>query len=93
MWVIPHSIHPVTEKSVLMCNFRFCHSIHTEELRISNISESILSGSSASIMSYSSVSLSDEIHTLKDDDIDTGNSYLLSISDDGLIMDIFVIME
>ena len=39
------------------------------------------------------MSLSDEIHTLKYDEIDTGNSYLLSISDDELIMDIFVILE
>ena len=39
------------------------------------------------------MSLYDEIHTLKYDDIDTGNSYLLSRSDDGFIMDIFVILE
>ena len=42
---------------------------------------------------YSLVSLSDEIHTLKYDEIDTGDFYLLSISDDDLIMYIFVILE
>ena len=57
MCVITHSIHPVTEKSVLMCNCLSCHSLHTEKLRISNVSESIISGSSVPISS-SSVSLS-----------------------------------
>ena len=75
MWGITHRIHPVTEKSVLMCICIFCHSKNTEELSFSNISESILSGSSVSIFSSTSVSLSDEIHTLKDADFDTGNSY------------------
>ena len=38
------------------------------------------------------MSLSNEIHALKDDDIDTGNSSLLSRSDGDSIMDIFVIL-
>ena len=38
------------------------------------------------------MSISNEIYTLKDDDIDTGNIYLLSISDDDFIMNIFVIL-
>ena len=92
MFGIKHRIHKVTANSVLICNCLFYHSLNTEELRISNISESILSGSSVTIFSSSSVSLSDETHNLKDDEIDTGNSSLLSISDDYLIMDIFVIM-
>ena len=94
LWMcgITHSIHPVTKKSVLMCSFLFCYILHTEELRITIISESIVYGSSVYIFSSSSVSLSHEIHTLKDDELDTGNSYLLSRSDDDLIMDIFVIL-
>ena len=90
--VITHIIHPVTTKLVPVCDCLFCHSLHTEKLRISNVSESILSGSSVPIFSPSSVSLSYEIHTLKDDESDTGNSSLLSRSDDDLIMDIFIIM-
>ena len=92
MWLITHSIHPVTSKYVLMCIFLFCHILNTEELRLSNIYESILSGSSVSIFSSSSVSLYYEIYTLKDDELYTGNSSLLSISDDDLIMEIFVIL-
>ena len=91
---ITHSIHPVTAKSVLMCNCLFCHNLHSEELRLSKISDSLLSGSSVSIFSSpSSVSLSDEFHTFWDDEPDNGNSSLLSISVDYLIMDIFVILE
>ena len=93
MWGITHIIHPFTAKSVFICNSLFCHYLHTEKLRISNISESLISGSSVSILSYSLVSLSDEIHNLKGDELDTGNSSLLSISVDDLIMDIFVILE
>ena len=55
--------------------------------------ESIISGSSVSILSSYSVSLSDEIHILKYDELDTGNSSLLSRSYDDLITYIFVIME
>ena len=91
MWGITHSIHPVTSKSVLVCNYLFWHKLHTEELGLTNISESILSGSSVSILSSSSVSISDEIHTLKDDELDTGNSSLFSISYDDLIMEIFLL--
>ena len=90
---ITHRIHPVNSKSVLMRNFLFCHGLHTEKLRLYNISESILSGSSVSIFSSSSVSLSDETHTFWDDETDTGNSSFVSRSDDDLIMDIFVILE
>ena len=75
-----------------MCYCILCHSLHTEELILSNIYESILSGLSVSIFSSSSVSLSDEIHILKYDELDTRNSYLLSIPDDYLIMDTFVIL-
>ena len=75
-----------------MCNCLLCHSLHTDKLRLSNIYESMLSGSSVPIFYSSSVSLSDEIHTFLDDDTDTGNSCLLSISDDDLIMYIFVIL-
>ena len=93
VWVITHSIHPVASKSVLICICLFCHILHTTYFTLFNISESILSGSSVSIFYSSSVPLYDELHTLKDDDLDTGNSSLLSISDDDLIMDIFVILE
>ena len=93
MWGITHSIHPVTTKSVLMCNRLFCHKLHTEELRLSNVSESLVSGSSVSIFSSPySVSLSDYFHTFWYDEPDIGNSSLLSISADDLIMDIFVIL-
>ena len=44
------------------------------------------------VKSRTSVSLSDQLHTLIDDDVDTGNSSLLSRSYDDLIMDIFVIL-
>ena len=30
-----------------MCNCLFCHNLHTEEIRLSNISDSLLSGSSS----------------------------------------------
>ena len=64
------------------------------ELRISNISESLVSGSSVSIFYYPSlVSLSDDFHTFLDEDPDIGNSSLLSRSVDDVIMDIFVILE
>ena len=92
MWGITHIIYPVTAKSVLMYICLLCHSLHTEELRLSDISESIISVSSVSIFSSSSVSLYGEIHTLKDDDLDTCNSSLLSISDYDLIIDIFVVL-
>ena len=94
MWGITHIIHPVTAKSVLMCNFLFCHKLYTVELRLSNISESLVSGSLVSIFSSSSsVSLSDYFHTFLDEDPYIGNSSLLSRSVDDLFMDIFVIME
>ena len=75
-----------------MCIFLFCHRLHTKELRLTNISESIISGSSVSTLPYYSVSISDELNTLRDDELETGNISSLSISDDDLIMDIFVIM-
>ena len=92
MWGITHSIHIVTEKLVLVCICFFCHKVHNKELRLTNISESLLSGSLVSILSSSSVSLSDQLHTLIDDDVDTGNSSLLSRSYDDLIVEIFVIL-
>ena len=42
---IIHSIHPVTVKLVLMCNCLFYHIVYTDKLSLSNVSESILSGS------------------------------------------------
>ena len=92
MWGITHSINPVTGKSVLMCICLFCRRLYTEELRLTDISKSILSGSSVSVSSSFPVSLADEIHTLKYDELYTENSYLLSRSYDDLIMDIFVIL-
>ena len=89
IWGITNLIHPVTAKSVLIWIFLFCHVLHTEELSITGIYESILSGSLVSILSSSSVSLSDELHTLKDDEIDTGNISLVSRSYDDLIIYIF----
>ena len=76
-----------------MCDFVFSQKLHTKELRLSNISESLLYGSSVLIFYSSLLSLSDELHTFWDYEPDTGNSYLLTRSDDDLIMDIFVIME
>ena len=89
---ITHIIHPVTAKLVLMCNCLVCHILHTEKLRLSNVSKSILSGSSVPIFYSPSVSLSDEIHTFWCDEPDTGNSYLLSMSDYYLTVDIFVVI-
>ena len=77
---------------MLVCICIFCHKVHNKELRLTNIYESLLSGSSVSILSYSSVSLSDELHTLIYDELDTGNIYFLSRSYDDLIVDIFVIL-
>ena len=34
MCVIRHSIHPVTEKSVMMCNCLFSYGLHTEQYHI-----------------------------------------------------------
>ena len=93
VWVITHNIHPVTEKSVLVCNCLFLQILGTKELRISNIYESLLYGSSLSIFPSHLLSLSDELHTFSDDYPDNGNSPLLSISDDDLIMEIFVVLE
>ena len=92
MWGITNNIHTVTEKYVLMCNYLLCHKLHTKELSISNISESLISVSSVSIFSSSSFSLSYELHNFRFYEQDTGNSSLLSISDDNLTMDIFVII-
>ena len=77
MWGITHKIHSVTGKSVLMCNFLLFHTLHTKELRISNIYESLLFGSSVSIFSSSSLSLYDENRTFRDDEQVTVNSFLL----------------
>ena len=93
MWGITHRTHPVTAKQLLMCIFLFCHWWHTEELRLTTIDKSILSGLLVSMLSSSSMSLSDELHTLKYDQLYIGNSFLLSISDDNLIVDILVILE
>ena len=60
-----------------MCKCIFCHSLHNEKLRLSDISESLLSGSSLSILSSSLLSLSDKIHTFLDDDPDSSDSDML----------------
>ena len=46
---ITHNINTVTTNSVLMCDWLFYQKLQTKELRISNISESLLLGSSVSI--------------------------------------------
>ena len=76
-----------------MCNLLLSQKVHTKELRISNISESLISRSSILIFSLYSFSLYDELHKFWDDDIDTGNNYFLSRSDDDLIVEIFVILK
>ena len=75
-----------------MCNCLLCHRLDTKELRLSNISELLLYVSLVSVFSSYSVSLSDKLHTSIDDEKYTGNSYLLSRSDDDLIMDIFIVL-
>ena len=78
-----HSIHPVTAESVLMCNFLFCHSLPTEKLRLSKISESLLSGSSSQKVWISSDSDTEEegnIYTNNPDSIDSDMLESLSFS-------------
>ena len=76
-----------------MWNCLLSQKFHAEELRIFKIYESLLSWPSVLIVPYSSLSLSDELHIFWDDETDTGNNDLLSISYDDLIMDIFVTMQ
>ena len=76
---ITHSIHPVTSKSVLMCNCLFCHNLHTEELRISNISDSLLSVSSSQKLWNSSDSDTEDEENIDTDDTDSSELDMLEI--------------
>ena len=77
---------------MLIYNFLSSPKLHTKEISLSNIYKSLFSGSSVSIFSSYSLLMSDELHKVLDDDPDRVNSSLLSISDDDLNMEIFVIL-